>query len=397
MENSHLLAQADQALANGQADQGLILLRQYNRSNKNDAGSWHRQAVIEEQIGDSSAAGDAHFRCIEIAPNNAIAYLYGGYWLQHKRQHTEAAALYSIADDLDASILMLWNQQNVSAPTKKRSQEANNLLRHVLSEQHRKVCCNLRNAERIGEAQWVQTSDHPVSFSVDNFAPELFFIPSLSTRPYHSSSEFVWAEQLHQKISVIKKELSHAMHQQLTKENLRPYLDKNFSNHSSLSELANSSNWLAIDLFKSGQLNTEISKLFPNTINALKAVPTYNLDDNPFEVFFSFLKPHQSIAPHFGQSNHALTVHLPLEIPEGCYLKVDDHDETWMENEVLIFDDSFLHSAHNPSNLSRVVLIFSIWHPDLSADERYAVQKSFEARQKWVSERHSHINKLRTS
>jgi len=397
MENSHLLAQADQALANGQANQGLILLRQYNSSNDNDAGSWHRQAVIEEQIGDFSMAGEAHFRCIEIAPNNAIGYLYGGYWLQQKNQQTDAAALYSLADDLDASVLKLWDQADVSPPTKLRSQEASKVMRRVLSEQHRIVCRNLDNAERIRKAHWVQTSDQPVSLNFDNFAPELFFIPGLSTRPFHSSTEFTWTEQLNQKCSAINKELSHAMEQQLTKESLRPYLGKNFSSHSSLSKLANSHNWQAIDLFKNGQLNSEVSMLFPETLNALNTVPTYNLDNNPFEVFFSFLKPHQSIAPHFGQSNHALTVHLPLDIPDGCYLKVNDQEEKWAHNEVLIFDDSFLHSAHNPSELNRVVLIFSIWHPDLNADERNAVQQSFKARQKWVSERRSRLEKLRAN
>lgn len=396
MNNSHLLAQADQAFAAGQANQGLTLLRQYNLSNNSDAASWHRQAIIEEQIGDFSAAGEAHFRCIEVAPNNAIGYLYAGYWLQTKNQQTNAAAsLYSLANDLEASALTLWEKPNVSAPTQQRSREANRVMREVLTQQHRTVCNNLKNAERIGNAHWVQTSDQPISFGVDNFAPELFFIPGLTTKPFYSDKELAGAEQLNQKCGKINSELTHAMQQQLIKDTVRPYLDNNFSSHSSLSELANSHNWLAIDLFKNGEPNSKVSTLFPETLDALKALPTYSLDENPFEVFFSFLKPHQSIAPHFGQSNHALTVHLPLDIPNDCYLEVGAQKQPWNENEVLVFDDSFLHSAHNGSGLSRVVLIFSIWHPDLSTDERAAVQQSFKARQKWASERRSHLKKLR--
>jgi tetratricopeptide (TPR) repeat protein len=395
MIDSHLLAQADQAFSAGQAKKGLDLLRQYNLLNNGDAASWHRQAIIEEQIGDFSTAGEAHFRCIEIAPGNAIGYLYAGYWLQQNNQQTQAAAaLYSLAYDLDPSSLRLWQQAHVSAPTQLRSREANKVMRQVLSEQHRLVCSGLGNAERIKNAHWVQTSDQPISFGIENFAPELFFIPDLPSKPFYSVDELVWAEQLNSKCITIKNELTYAMQQQLAKDSLRPYLGKKFSSHSKLGDLANSSNWLAIDLFRNGELNTEISALFPETLDALKALPTYNLSHNSFEVFFSFLKPQQSIAPHFGQSNHALTVHLPLDIPAGCYLEVGAQKQSWREGEVLVFDDSFLHSAHNHSDLSRVVLIFSIWHPQLSIDERSAVQQSFTARQKWISERQLQLQKL---
>lgn len=396
MNDSRLLTQADHAFAAGQAGKGLALLRQYNALNNSDAASWHRQAIIEEQVGDFSTAGEAHFRCAELAPNNAIAYLYAGYWLQQNNQQTHAAAaLYSLAYDLDPSSLMLWQQKQVSAPTQLRSREANKVMRFVLSEQHRSFCSSLKNAERIRKAHWVQTSDQPISFGIENFAPELFFIPDLPSKPFYPAEELAWAESLNAKSNAIKGELTSAMQQQLAKDSLRPYLDKHFSSHSGLSELANSNNWLAIDLFKNGELNTDISALFPQTLDALQELPTYNLKESPFEVFFSFLKPHQSIAPHFGQSNHALTVHLPLDIPNDCYLEVNAEKQCWREGEVLAFDDSFLHSAHNCSDLNRVVLIFSIWHPQLSSDERNAIRKSFTARQTWLSERQSQLQKLR--
>jgi aspartyl/asparaginyl beta-hydroxylase (cupin superfamily) len=267
-------------------------------------------------------------------------------------------------------------------------------MRQVLSENHRSSCSGLINAERIEKAHWVRTTDQTVSFDVENFAPELFFIPGLSMKPFHSAKECVWAEPLNQHCHKIKRELAEAMQQQLAQDSLRPYLDEKFSNHSNLGELANSHNWLAIDLFKNGELNSDIAALFPQTLNALETLPIYKLDQAPFEVFFSFLKPHQSIDPHFGQSNHALTVHLPLEITTDCYLKVAAEEHYWQQDEVLIFDDSFLHSAHNQSDKTRVVLIFSIWHPDLTDDERNAVRESFNARQKWTLGRKSQLQKL---
>lgn len=398
MNQSQLLALTDQAFAAGQANRGLALLRQYNASNNTDAGSWHRQANIEEQIGDVSCAGEAHFRCIEIAPHNPLAYLYAGYWLQKKKQQsTAAAALYSLAFDLDPSTLTLWKHPNCKPETYTRSFEADKTMRYFFSEQHRRTCTKLKGAQRIKKAQWIQTRDQVSPFPIESFSPELFFIPELSSKPFYPSKELEWAEQLNRSSNKIKQELNQAMLLQLTQNNIRPYLSESFLNHLGLSELANSSNWSAIDLFKNGELNSEISALFPETLKALNKLPTYNLRENPFEVFFSFLKPHQSIAPHFGQSNHALTVHLPLSIPASCFIEVGTQKQSWHEGEALIFDDSFLHSAHNKSDETRIVLIFSIWHPELTEDERNAVQESFNARQKLISERHLHLQSLRST
>ncbi|MFT6033103.1 MAG: hypothetical protein ACI854_001636 [Arenicella sp.] len=396
MKDSSLLDQANLAFTVGNDKQGLTLLRQYNSANNDDAANWHRQAIIEEQIGDSLVAGEAHYRCIEIAPNNAIGYLYAGYWLQHQDQQTKAAAaLYSLAHDLDSSALALWQRSDVSAATRLRSRQANKVMRQVLSAHHKAACADLANAERIEKAHWIRTTDKTISFGADNFSPELFFIPSLPITPFYSAKELAWTEQLNQNSDKIRDELTTAMQQQLGQNSLRPYLDENYVDHAKLGELANSNNWLAIDLFKSGELNSNLAVLFPQTLKALSTLPVYCLDQDPFEVFFSFLKPSHSIAPHFGQSNHALTVHLPLDIPPDCFLKVGSEKRSWQQDEVLVFDDSFLHSAHNQSERIRVVLIFSIWHPDLSGDERIAIQESFKARQQWTLERPAQLNKLR--
>ena len=50
----------NKAFDEGQYDRGLQLLRKLNQSGNGDAGSWNRQAVVEEQIGDWAVAGRAH-------------------------------------------------------------------------------------------------------------------------------------------------------------------------------------------------------------------------------------------------------------------------------------------------------------------------------------------------
>ena len=111
-------------------------------------------------------------------------------------------------------------------------------------------------------------------------------------------------------------------------------------------------------------------------------------------MFFSLPKPSKTIAPHYGQSNHALTVHLSLDAYPGSFLKVKDTMKEWSENDILIFDDCFLHSAQNNSEKTRSVLIFSIWHPDLNYDERLAIQHVFKSRQTWLNNRFKSIEAL---
>jgi aspartyl/asparaginyl beta-hydroxylase (cupin superfamily) len=57
-------------------------------------------------------------------------------------------------------------------------------------------------------------------------------------------------------------------------------------------------------------------------------------------------------------------------VPDQCGLRVGNEVRPWREGELLIFDDSIEHEAWNRSNEIRVVLLFDIWRPELSQDER---------------------------
>jgi aspartyl/asparaginyl beta-hydroxylase (cupin superfamily) len=82
------------------------------------------------------------------------------------------------------------------------------------------------------------------------------------------------------------------------------------------------------------------------------------------------LRPGARIPAHTGLLNTRLICHLPLIVPEGCGLRVGNETRPWVEGETLIFDDSIEHEAWNGSDRLRVVLLFDIWRPELSPDER---------------------------
>lgn len=105
----------------------------------------------------------------------------------------------------------------------------------------------------------------------------------------------------------------------------------------------------------------------PETVKLLKSIPRFY-----DHAMFSNLASTTHVTKHHGPTNKKLRIHLPLYVPEeknSCRLRVGDETRASVEGRVVVFDDSFEHEAWNDSKKSRVVLIFDIWHPDLSDQE----------------------------
>ncbi|CAJ1409442.1 unnamed protein product [Effrenium voratum] len=108
------------------------------------------------------------------------------------------------------------------------------------------------------------------------------------------------------------------------------------------------------------------------------------LSVQPFEIFFaqmrgprSFSPPKTKILEHSDNQNYILTLHLGLLLEQGkCSLQVGQRKRDWEEGQAFVFDTTFIHSATNDSSRSRYVLVLRFWHPNLSKEERRAVQIS---------------------
>jgi aspartyl/asparaginyl beta-hydroxylase (cupin superfamily) len=88
---------------------------------------------------------------------------------------------------------------------------------------------------------------------------------------------------------------------------------------------------------------------------------------------YSLLKPRTRIPPHTGITNTRLVVHLPLVVPEGCGFRVGSETRAWTVGRAWVFDDTIEHEAWNNSDAPRGVLIFDVWSPFLSEEERFCV------------------------
>ena len=94
---------------------------------------------------------------------------------------------------------------------------------------------------------------------------------------------------------------------------------------------------------------------------------------------FSQLKAGAHIKPHTGFVNTRLIVHVPLIVPPGCKFRVGNEVREWERGKAWVFDDTIEHEAINTSNRTRVVLIFDIWRPELTEEERRLVAATLEA------------------
>lgn len=104
----------------------------------------------------------------------------------------------------------------------------------------------------------------------------------------------------------------------------------------------------------------------PRTAALLRRIPGVRT------ALFSRMGPRTALNAHTGWaelSNHVLRVHLPLDVPpaaEGaCGMIVDDEVRHHALGELIVFDDSHLHSAfNNHPTASRTVLIVDLLRPE---------------------------------
>jgi aspartate beta-hydroxylase len=208
--------------------------------------------------------------------------------------------------------------------------------------------------------------------------PSLFFYPGLTSAPWHDASQFPWYETLKKNHSIIKDEYV-AMRKTEAKSD---YVTK--SNEHTLHQ----GEWDWFSYIAKGKRQAQFAASCPNTVALMESVDGF-MTGLPFAFcFFSALKPNSRINAHYAPCNLRLRCHFPLLVPEGedCAIRVGDEVKGWEEGEPLLFDDSFEHevwyqnSAAEDKSVTgedRVVLLFDIWHPDLTIDERKAVTDMF--------------------
>jgi Aspartyl/Asparaginyl beta-hydroxylase len=207
-------------------------------------------------------------------------------------------------------------------------------------------------------------------------SPTSFFFPGLPHTQYFDPADFAWVAGLEAAAPAIRGELDAVL---ATDTGLKPYVEADPTRPNKGHALLGDPDWSAFHLIENGAPVLGNAERCPKTLAALANLPIPEIEGRSPMALFSVLKPHTHIPPHSGMLNTRLIVHLPLIVPDGCRLRVGNDVRPFVAGKAMIFDDSIEHEAWNDSDQTRVVLLFEIWRPELSADERHALTAMFEA------------------
>ena len=385
MANLTDIEQIDELFAKGKSDEARDLLKSFCQANLSNLNQWLRLAIVEEQLGTKDSTQQAYQHCLSVGSNSPQVLLFAGMFFLNTDKKDKGLALLSLGFDIDNGMIYWFQNESLEEALRARSYYAGLALRNHYTELSQ---IKLKQSSLCNGALWPQTHNEKWQYLTEKQKPHLFYLPKLKAQPVWPNTAFAWVDVFKENLAQLMSEF-----QQITQDieaQGMPYVDEKFADKN-FEKLAGSKNWTALHLYQNGVPNQPIIERLPKLHELLMEVDLYGLNEHPYEVFFSLLKAGQHIVPHYGLSNHSLTVHVPFVVGDSGCLTVDNQHVSWQVGEAIVFDDSFIHEAENTSKKDRIVLIFSIWHPDLTLDEQRAIQQSFNARQSWLDERTNYL------
>ena len=200
------------------------------------------------------------------------------------------------------------------------------------------------------------------------------YVPGLTIKPFWDTTDFDWAAFLEKKYPEIRKEFDrvNADMQTLKEKGNNIWAGALTEDASSYGE-----GWKTLVLMNRGRWDQVNVKLFPKTSKAVhdSGIPAT-------EIFFACMTGPSEIKKHTDFTNFVLTSHLAVDIPYSgenkCRISVGDETREWINGKVMVFDTSLLHDAVNESDRLRYILMFRLWHPDLTLVERQALQFTYD-------------------
>lgn len=207
--------------------------------------------------------------------------------------------------------------------------------------------------------------------------PSAFFYPGLPQIQFYERADFAWIPELEAETPALRAELEAILAD--GGEGFAPYVEAQPNRARSTNALYDNPSWSALYLWRSGAPVAQNAARAPCAMAALANAPLPHIASRSPMALYSSLRPGTHIAPHNGLLNTRLICHLPLIAPPGCSFRVGNETREWRQGETIIFDDSIEHEAWNAGTSIRIVLLFEIWRPELSAEERQALTVLYEA------------------
>lgn len=108
-----------------------------------------------------------------------------------------------------------------------------------------------------------------------------------------------------------------------------------------------------------GAKHPSAESLCPKTVALLKQIPTVKA------AMFAELPPGGKLNPHRDPFAGSLRYHLGLSTPndDQCYIDVDGIRHVWRDGESVLFDETYVHEAHNKTDTKRIILFCDVERP----------------------------------
>ena len=338
------------------------------------ADVWFGLALAHGQLGALDEERAALDRALELEPRHVPALIRKGDLYSEKSDPRSATPFYRAALKIAQSLGRIppsWRSEleRISSLVVRNSAE---FERHLLADLTRS------GLGGDGTRRFAHAVDLMLGRGqVYHQQPQIFYFPELPQIQFYDRAGFAWAGGLERQTATIRGELSQLV---ARADRFRPYMQADpdrpvFNTNGLLGDPA----WSACYLVKNGEEVAENAALCPATMAALRRLPLCRIKGRTPTALFSLLRPGAHIPPHHGFLNTRLICHLPLIVPPECALRVGNDTRAWREGELVIFDDTMEHEAWNKSAELRVVLLFDIWRPELTATERALVAAMLES------------------
>jgi len=108
-----------------------------------------------------------------------------------------------------------------------------------------------------------------------------------------------------------------------------------------------------------GTVHNSATRLCPKTTELVSGIKSVN------GAMFTVLPPGSKLTRHLDPIACSLRYHLGLTTPnhKDCYISVDGNIISWRDGEAFMFDETYLHYAHNNSDQTRIILMCDIERP----------------------------------
>lgn len=360
---------ADRALAQRNPAEARAILEAMVAQDPETPEFWQRLATVRHVCGAPGAAIAAIEKALEFAPLHFVNLLMRARILD-QMNHPDAGEAYGRAlaqprpDPLPPALISAIARAEAAWLEHKEG------LEKRLAATLEREAIDLTPAERKRAERLASNISRRTR--VYHSEATHFQYPGLREVEFHDRTLFPWLERLEALTDTIAAELDIAAN--AADAELVPYVQYNASEPlAQWRELNHNRDWTAIHLIDRGQqIATNVANC-PETMDFLASVPQPWINGCGANAMFSLLAPRTSIPAHVGVANFRLLCHLPLIIPGKCWFRVGEEVREWERGRAWVFDDSIEHEAANETDHLRVIMIFDIWHPDLSPAEQAAI------------------------